>query len=105
MVKKARNEWKDKLRLMSMFYYNMDMNVTRIKGNAKEIKSFKQPFDNEDQPLSMLKTEKMDHSHLLNLQWDNVSGIALVLDWNCYQAIDIDNINKQFIDRLNNKKR
>ena len=93
MVKNARNEWKDKLRLMSMFYYNMDMNVTRIKGNAKEINSFKQPFDNEDQPLSMLKTEKMDHSNLLNLQWDNVSGIAVVLDWNCYQAIDIDNIN------------
>ena len=91
-VKEAKHSWQDRLKLMSMFYYNMDMNIVKVKGSSGNYSSFKEPFESESNTLNYLKNNRQDVSVLLNQTWKDFSGIALVLDWNNYQAIDVDNI-------------
>lgn len=92
-VKEIRDSWKEKLKLMSMYYYNMDMNIIPIKGSSKELMSFKKPYEVDGFSLSLLKQNRLERKVLMSMSWDFISGIALVLGWNRYQAIDVDNIH------------
>ena len=98
-VKEIRDSWKEKLKLMSMYYYNMDMNIIPIKGSSKELMSFKKPYEVDGFSLSLLKQNRLERKVLMSMSWDFISGIALVLGWNRYQAIDVDNIHN--IDKIN----
>ena len=98
-VKEVRNSWKEKLKLMSMYYYNMDMNIIPIKGTSKELMSFKKPYEIEGFSLSLLNQKRLERNVLMGTSWAFTSGIALVLGWNRFQAIDVDNIHN--IDKIN----
>ena len=91
-VNSFRNSWKEKMKLMSMFYYNMDMNIIKVKGSNSGKKSFKEPFEENGVSLNFLETKRLDKATLVNQSWDNISGLALVLRWNNFQVIDVDEV-------------
>ncbi len=81
----ARND----LMLKAGFYHSLGMNITCLKGHEEEPKSFKDPVDkNWEQYFS--EPQSMDY--VLSQDWENATGIGLVLGYNGFRAIDIDKI-------------
>ena len=85
------------LKLMSMYYHNLDMNLTMIQGRYPNNASFKAPINKEGMLLENLYHSKQDTSVLLKQDWLNASGMGLVLGWNDFRALDFDN----FISPIN----
>lgn len=71
------------------FYHSLGMNLTCLKGNVNDPKSYKDPVD-KDWELYFSKPQSIEY--VLGQDWENASGIGLILGFNEYRAIDIDNI-------------
>ena len=85
------------MKLMSMYYHNINMNLTMVQGKYPDKASFKAPIAKDGMLLENLYSSKQDTSILLKQDWINVSGMGLVLGWNDLRALDFDN----FISRYN----
>ena len=81
-------------RLYSMFYHNMGMNITKVRGECTAPKTYKEPIKESGFEINKLYTSEQDVSVILREDWLHVSGIGLVLGWNDYRAIDVDNFGK-----------
>ena len=85
------------MKLMSMYYHNINMNLTMVQGKYPDKASFKAPIAKDGMLLENLYSSKQDTSILLKQDWINVSGMGLVLGWNDLRALDFDD----FISRNN----
>ena len=85
------------MKLMSMYYHNINMNLTMVQGKYSDKASFKAPIAKDGMLLENLYSSKQDTSILLKQDWINVSGMGLVLGWNDLRALDFDD----FISRNN----
>lgn len=89
----------NELKYMSLYYRLFDMNITQMKWSEchkKNIKTFKEPIDTN---WERFKTELQSLNYLLSLNWDNSSGIGIVLGYNQYRALDVD-IYNDFIFKI-----
>ena len=89
------------LKLMSMFYHNLDMNLTMVCGKYPDNffdSSFKKPVEKEGMILDNMYVSKQDTQSLLNTDWFRTSGMGLVLGWNDYRAIDFDYVDEDKLD-------
>lgn len=89
------------LKLMSMFYHNLDMNLTMVCGKYPDNlfdSSFKKPVEKEGMILDKMYVSKQDTQILLNIDWFRTSGMGLVLGWNDYRAIDFDYVDEDKLD-------
>jgi hypothetical protein len=78
------------LKVMSMFYNGLGMNITKIRGNSDDKNSFKAmdnswPFKIED-----FYDTPQSKDFIFSENWFRNTGIGLVLGWNNYRAIDVD---------------
>lgn len=80
------------MKLMSMYYHGINMNLTMVQGKYPSKSSFKTPINREGMMLENLYHSPQDSSTLLKQDWLNASGMGLVLGWNDYRALDFDNI-------------
>ncbi len=79
------------MKLMSMYYHNLDMNLTMVQGRYPNKASFKAPIVKDGMLLEELYNSKQKTSTLLRQDWINASGMGLVLGWNDLRALDFDN--------------
>jgi len=78
-------------KLSEYYYYKMEMNVNSICGNTIEQRNrFKAPAD-KDWELFLDKRIPIDRYE--NQKWNDATGIGLILGYNDYRALDIDNID------------
>lgn len=89
-IDNVTNSKAQEMKLMSMYYHNLDMNLTMVQGRYPSNVSFKSPIDKEGMLLENLYHSKQNTSVLLKQDWINVSGMGLVLGWNDYRALDFD---------------
>ena len=94
----------DELKLMSMFYHNMGMNLTQVYGKYPNKTSFKEivyicedGMDKDDM-ISCIRSKQQESQLLLNEDWLNASGLGLALGWNDYRAIDFDYVHYSEMD-------
>ena len=79
------------MKIMSIYYHSLDMNLTVVQGRYPNKTSFKAPIVKEGMLLDNLYYSKQDTSVLLKQDWLNASGMGLVLGWNDFRALDFDN--------------
>lgn len=68
--------------LYANFYHNLGMNVTHIKGNPNEERTYKRPTDP--------KWDEHNIEYINAQDWENATGIGVMLGSNQFRAIDID---------------
>ncbi len=92
LVDELKREHSQELKYMSMYYRQIGMNITQMKWaeSLKNEKSFKEPID---QNWEQFKYHRQSLSYILDINWDNSEGIGLVLGFNRYRALDIDDIS------------
>lgn len=73
------------LLLYANYYHNLGMNITHLSGNHN--KSYKEPTDQQWQEYI---TKKQNIEYLNAQQWDEATGLGIVLGYNQYRAIDVD---------------
>lgn len=71
------------------YYHQIGMNITCIIGCKDSVESFKAP-DNKDWKEYFSTPQTTEY--ILGLNWDNATGVGLVLGYGGYRAIDIDEI-------------
>ena len=76
------------LLLYANFYHNIGINITHISGNTSDIQSFKAPTDPKWEEYI---TKRQSINYLHSQTWDKATGIGMILGYNGYRAIDIDN--------------
>ena len=81
-----------KLKAMSLLYNSIGMNVTKIRGNCKDNKSFKNIDKDWPHSIEEFYDSSQSKSFILSENWYRNSGIGAVLGWNKYRAIDVDHI-------------
>lgn len=76
------------------YYHQLGMNITCIRGSKDSDSSYKAPvnLDWEDY-FSCPQTSE----YILAQDWDNATGIGLVLGYGGYRALDIDDISSEII--------
>ena len=84
------------MKLMSMYYHNLDMNLTMVQGRYPNKASFKAPIVKDGMLLDNLYNSKQEISVLLKQDWLNASGMGLVLGWNDFRALDFDNFVESY---------
>ncbi|MCR4836942.1 MAG: leucine-rich repeat protein [Bacteroidaceae bacterium] len=84
------------LKVMSMFYNSIGMNITKIRGNCEEDNSFKNIDKDWGHSLDEFYDTPQSKTFILSENWYRSTGIGLVLGWNNYHAIDVDNIGDFF---------
>jgi len=89
------------MKLMSIYYHSLDMNLTVVRGRYPNKTSFKAPIVKEGMLLDNLYYSKQDTSVLLKQDWLNVSGMGLVLGWNDFRALDFDNFTSYVFGNVN----
>lgn len=85
------------MKLMSMYYHNINMNLTMVHGKYPYKASYKAPIAKDGMLLEDLYSSKQDTSILLKQDWKNATGMGLVLGWDDFRALDFD----YFISRYN----
>ena len=77
------------LKYSSLYYRIMGMNITQMKWKEsfKNLKSFKEPIDSN---WEKYKICEQPLSYILGLNWDDSSGIGLILGYNDFRALDVD---------------
>ena len=85
------------MKVMSMLYNGLGMNITKIRGNGKNPKSFKDLDEKWNHSMDDFYDEEQSKGMVLTENWYRNSGIGLVLGWNNYHAIDVDDINWQVV--------
>lgn len=90
-IDNVTNSKAQELKLMSMYYHNLGMNLTMIQGRYPDAQSFKAPLAKDGMLLEELYNSKQKTSTLLRQDWINASGMGLVLGWNDLRALDFDN--------------
>lgn len=80
------------LKYHSLYYRLFNMNITQMKWSEslKNEKSFKEPIDTG---WALYKHEAQPLEYLLSMNWNNSAGIGLVLGFNKYRAIDVDDVD------------
>lgn len=81
------------LKVMSMLYNGWGMNITKIRGNMHNPKSFKSLDERWNHSLEEFYDKEQSKSMILAEDWSGNSGIGLVLGWNDYHAIDVDSLD------------
>jgi len=76
------------LRDWAKYYYNLGFNVTHIvpEKNDPVKKIFKAPTNNRQ----LITFRRQDRDEMLSYDWDNATGIGMVLERDNIRAIDID---------------
>ena len=76
------------LRDWAKYYYNLGFNVTHIvpEKNDPAKKIFKAPTNNRQ----LITFRRQDRDEMLSYDWDNATGIGMVLERDNIRAIDID---------------
>ena len=76
------------LRDWAKYYYNLGFNVTHIvpEKNHPSKKIFKAPTNNRQ----LITFRRQDRGEMLSYDWDNATGIGMVLERDNIRAIDID---------------
>ena len=79
----------ESLKYHSLYYRLFGMNITQMKWSLslQNEKSFKEPIDSN---WCSYKNLEQDLDYVLNLDWNESSGIGLILGHNSYRAIDVD---------------
>lgn len=85
-----RNE--TQLKVMSILYNIFGMNITKIKGNYR-CNSFKSVDATWGYTIDDFYNEQQTKEFILSEDWYRNSGIGLVLGWNKYRAIDVDDVD------------
>lgn len=86
-------DFEAKLKLMSVMYNGLGMNITKIRGKHKNPKSYKDLDPVWPYKLDELYDKPQSKEFILSESWYRNSGIGLVLGWNDYRAIDVDKLN------------
>lgn len=89
-------EYESHFKLASMFYHNIGMNITKIKGNSQDLESFKSPDKDWEYSIDDFYDKQQSSEMLLSEDWAKSSGIGLALGWNDYRAIDVDEIHTRY---------
>lgn len=89
------------LRLWANYYYNMGFNVTHIIPHLNEGKA-KNPYKSATNDRHILKNQRQTIEELNSYDWENASGIGVVLGFNNLRAIDFD--FKRFRGDVNNQQ-
>ncbi len=77
------------LRLWANYYYNMGFNVTHINPHLNEGKA-KNIFKSPTNDRHILKNRRQTIEELNSYDWENSTGIGVVLGFNNLRAIDFD---------------
>lgn len=86
------------LRLWANYYYNMGFNITHIIPHLNEGKS-KNPSKSPTNDRHILKNRRQTIEELNSYDWENSTGIGVVLGFNNLRAIDFD--FKRYRDDVN----
>ena len=85
---------------MSMFYNSIGMNITKIRGNNKDYKSFKNIDTNWPHTAEEFYDSPQSKSFILSENWYRCSGLGVLLGWNKYRAIDVDHVGYYYEENI-----
>lgn len=98
IAKDVFNGFATQLKAMSILYHSFGMNITKIRGNCADYKSFKALDKNWSHALNDFFDKPQSNEFILSESWYRNSGIGLVLGWNRYRAIDVDNVDVSYLE-------
>ena len=99
-AEKVLREDEMNFKAMSMFYNSIGMNITKVRGNCKDEKSFKNIDKDWPHSLEEFYNNSQSKSFIISENWYRCSGIGLVLGWNKYRAIDVDHVGYYYEDNI-----